>query len=198
VCLNCHNRENEITIKNGLIDHSDPYGDLPSGKHTALACVDCHDPHKGVVQLREADQDTTLVTCENCHWQQAMYQNNPVHQVMQLDCIECHMPRMIQNATGDPAIFMGDVRTHRMAIDSSQIEQFTTISGTIDLQTQDAFLQIGLNFACRRCHGGELGAPKTDEQLFEVANGYHDQPEPTPIPPTSVPPTPDPTATIAP
>jgi hypothetical protein len=55
-----------------------------------------------------------------------------------------------------------------------------------------------LNFACRHCHGGELGGPKTDEQLLEAAKDYHTQPEPTPIPPTPVPPTPVPTATTAP
>jgi hypothetical protein len=192
-CQNCHSRVSKMNITNGLIDHTDSYGDLPAGKHTALACVDCHDPHMGVVQLRQDKQPTTRTTCANCHWQQAKYQKNTVHLGMQVACTECHMPRMILSATGDPAKYQGDVRTHRMAIDPTQIEQFINVNTADGAQTQQAFPQIGLNFACRHCHGGGLGSPKTDSQLLEQAEGYHDLPEPT-----SIPPTPEPTATPAP
>jgi hypothetical protein len=192
-CLNCHTRDSAIAIKNGFIDHTELFGDLPAGKHTALACIDCHDPHTGVVQQIQAKQPATRTTCVNCHWQQAKYQKNPVHLGMQVACVECHMPRMIVNATGDPAKFIGDVRTHRMVIDPTQIEQFITVTAADGTQQQQALPQIGLNFACRHCHGGGLGGPKTDEQLIDEASGYHDIPEPTPVPPT-----PEPTATTAP
>jgi hypothetical protein len=192
-CLNCHVRDSQMVITNGLIDHTAAFGDLPTGKHTTLACVDCHDPHMGVVQLRQAKQPTTRTTCANCHWQQASYQKNPIHLGMQLACNECHMPRMILIASGDPTNFLGDIRTHRMVIDATQIEQFTTVTAADGTQTQKALPQIGLNFACRHCHGGGLGSPKKDEQLLNGAENYHIRPEPTPVEPT-----PEPTATPVP
>ena len=192
-CLTCHNRDGEMEINNGLIDHTELFGDLPAGKHTALACVDCHDPHTGVIQLRQEKQPTVRTTCESCHWQQAKYQKNPIHVGIQLACVECHMPRMILNAAGDPVKYTGDVRTHRMVIDPTQIEQFITVTAADGTQKQQALPQISLNFACRHCHGGGLGSPKTNEQLLNEAEGYHDMSEPTPVPPTA-----EPTATTSP
>ena len=198
LCLNCHNRDSALTITNGFIDHSASYGDLPAGKHTALACIDCHNPHQGVVELRQANQPTTMNPCINCHYKEARNQKNPTHLGMQLACTECHMPRPILNAVGDPAKFIGDVRTHRMVIDPTQIEQFITVTAPDGTDIQQALPQIGLNFACRHCHGSGLGLPKTDEELMNLAKDYHNPPEPTPVPPTPVPPTPEPTATASP
>lgn len=192
-CLTCHASDSEMVITNGLIDHTDAFGDLPAGKHTTLACLDCHDPHMGVVQLRQAQKPTTKTTCADCHWQQASYQKNSIHLGMRLACVECHMPRLIQNATGDPMKFMGDIRTHRMVIDATQIEQFITVTTAGGTQTQQALPQIGLNFACRHCHGSGLGSPKTDEELLKGAENYHARPAPT-----SVLPNPEPTATAVP
>jgi hypothetical protein len=81
------------------------------------------------------------------------------------------MPRVTKSALGDPEKFTGDIRTHLMAIDPNQIEQFNE-EGTVALS------QLGLNFACRHCHieDGEA-SPKTDEELMDAANGIHD-PEP--------------------
>jgi len=183
-CLTCHIRDSEMVITNGLIDHTKAFGDLSAGKHITLDCVDCHDPHMGVVQLRQSQRPTTRTTCADCHWQQASYQKNKIHVGMQLACIECHMPRMIMVATSDPLNFLGDVRTHRMVIDADQIEQFITVTAADGTQTQHALPQIGLNFACRHCHGGGLGSPKTDEQLLKGAANYHVRPEPTPVMPT--------------
>lgn len=198
-CLSCHSRGGVVEIANGFIDHTNTFGDLPAGKHVALACVDCHDPHMGVVQLQQENQQTTRTVCVDCHFQQAKNQKNPLHLVMQLACVECHMPYMIQNATGDPAKYMGDVRTHRMVIDPTQIEQFVANTNTNGAVSQQALPQIGLDFACRHCHGGGLGAPKTDQQLIDGATGYHEIPEPTPVAPTPQPTeTPEPTATATP
>ncbi len=73
----------------------------------------------------------------------------------------------MKSAVGNPAIFTGDIRTHMMAIDPTQIEQFTE-DGTVSLS------QIGLNFACRNCHVEEGEASElTDEELIDVAFDYH-------------------------
>ena len=43
---------------------------------------------------------------------------------LKVDCIECHMPKVTKSAVGDPERFTGDIRTHLMAIDPDQVEQF--------------------------------------------------------------------------
>ncbi|MGD9093817.1 MAG: hypothetical protein PVF74_13290, partial [Anaerolineales bacterium] len=141
------------------------------GKHVVLDCVICHDPHEGVIQLRRAQADdpavqTTRTQCENCHWREGKFQKNDIHVSLGLDCIECHMPFMVKSAVGDAEKFTGDIRVHLMAIDPDQIEQFNE-------DGSEALSQIGLNFACRHCHGAGMGSEKTDEELIAGARGYH-------------------------
>ena len=81
------------------------------------------------------------------------------------------MPRLIESAWGDPAMFTGDIRTHRVTIDPNQIGQLSEDGKTV-------LPQIGLDFACRHCHEKGVGFPKTDEELKAVANGYHNPPQP--------------------
>ncbi len=174
-CGECHElgQVEVLDVSDGFIQHHDTYGDLSQGKHMALQCVDCHDPHAGVIQLQQADEQTTRTQCQNCHYEQAKYQNNEIHMNFNMACTECHMPYLIQNAWGDAEKYTGDVRTHRVGIDPYQIEQFTE-DGTQILP------QIGLNFACRHCHGAGIGSEKTDEELIQGAVNYHARPEATP------------------
>ncbi len=177
-CESCHLRGNtaDLAVEDGFISHHEKYGDLFSGKHALLDCVDCHNPHSGVVQLRQAGEATTRVQCEQCHFEKAKYQKVAPHAAMKMACVECHMPRMIKVAQADPAKFTGDMRTHRMAIDPTQLEQFAADGTTI-------LPQIGLNFACRHCHVPDGPLAKTDEQLLAAAAGYHDpQPAATAAP----------------
>jgi hypothetical protein len=171
LCGECHLRgePEQVNASNGFIQHHEQYEELFQSKHIVLECVVCHDPHTGVVQLRQADEQTTRTQCENCHFRQARYQDSQIH-LAALQCIDCHMPRVSKSAWGDAAKFSGDIRTHMMAIDPEQIEQFTE-DGTVALS------QIGLNFACRHCHvEGGNATPKTDEELIEKAIGYHERP----------------------
>jgi len=80
------------------------------------------------------------------------------------------MPYLIQNAQANPEIHSGDVRTHMVSIDPTQISQFSE-DGAI-------YPQIALDFTCRSCHsaGGDAGE-KTDDELLAGARGYH-----TPVP----------------
>lgn len=176
-CGACHRRGNVETVdaSDGFIQHHEQYEELFQGKHITLKCVTCHDPHTGVIQLRENDEQTTRTQCENCHFEQAKYQNNEKHALFKMDCIECHMPYMVVSAWGDPDTYTGDIRTHLMSIDPYQIEQFNE-DGT------QALSQIGLNFACRHCHGSGIGSEKTDEELIQAAVDYHARPTPTETP----------------
>ncbi|MFM8319602.1 MAG: multiheme c-type cytochrome [Chloroflexota bacterium] len=164
-CTGCHVRGDlaSLQTQDGLIVHHEQYGDLFAGKHALLDCVDCHDPHSGVVQLRQAEQPTTRVECQQCHFKQAQQRKVAMHGFA---CITCHMPKLITSAAADPARFSGDIRTHRMAIDPNLISQ----------ETGDGQLapQIALNTACRHCHVNDGPLAKTDEELLAAANGYHD------------------------
>lgn len=173
LCSSCHGQGSigQVGVKDGLIDHDEQYGDLFQGKHVALDCVVCHDPHKLVVQSRQAGEQTTRTQCQNCHFKEAQNQTNSKHAVMNLPCVECHMPRIIKSAWGDPTKFTGDIRTHRMVIDPNQISQTSEDGNT-------ALPQIGLDFACRHCHVEGMGLPRTDEELKAAATGYHTPPAP--------------------
>jgi hypothetical protein len=167
-CESCHQPEAKLEVVDGLISHQDTYGHLPSGKHEVIDCVVCHNPHSGVVQHQQANVPTTQKACKDCHYQQAAYQKNPSHTSLGLACVQCHMPNLIVGAWGDPAKFSGDLPTHRMAIDPTQISQ-------ID-EAGDLISQITLDTACRHCHGAGLGSEKTDEELLQAAANYHTPP----------------------
>lgn len=169
MCGECHRRAavELVDAKDGFIEHHEQYEELFQGKHVTINCVTCHDPHVGVIQLREAEKQTTRTTCENCHFKQAKTQNNKMHVAAKVDCITCHMPRIVKTATGDAKRFQGDIRTHLMAIDPEQISQFSEDGKT-------AASQIGLDFACRQCHvEGGTASVKTDAELTAAATGYH-------------------------
>ena len=176
-CGQCHVRGDftEVNAADGFIQHHEQYEELFQSKHAVIDCVLCHDPHSGVVQLQEAGEQTTRTLCENCHFKQAENQNNEVHQIVTIECIQCHMPRLVRSAEGDAALFTGDIRTHMVAIDPTQIGQFSE-DGTVALS------QISLDYACRTCHNPDgLGRPKTDEELLQVAINYHAAPTPAPV-----------------
>ncbi len=168
-CGSCHFRgvPEEVDASGGLIKHHEQYEELFQSKHLTLDCVDCHDPHDGVIQLRKVGAQTTRTQCENCHFENEQVQNEEKHLTAGVECIDCHMPRVTKSAVGDAARFTGDIRTHLMAIDPNQIEQFNE-EGTASLS------QLGLNFACRGCHVENGSAePMSDEALQAMANGYH-------------------------
>lgn len=172
LCGECHLRgaPEAVNASDGFIQHHEQYEELFQSKHIVLNCVTCHNPHAGVVQLRQAGEQTTRTQCENCHFQQARYQDSQIHPAIGVACIDCHMPRVIKSATGNAETFTGDIRAHLMAIDAEQIGQFNE-DGT------EALSQIGLDFACRHCHvEGGSATPKTDEELIEKAVGYHERP----------------------
>jgi hypothetical protein len=167
MCGQCHRRGEieSVNASGGFIEHHEQYEELFQGKHIALDCVICHDPHKGVVQLRQDEElPNTRTQCENCHLDEAQFQDSQFHPIA-TECIDCHMPRIVKSAVGDAEKFTGDIRTHLMRINPQQIGQFTE-DGSASLS------EIGLNFACRHCHG-VTASEKTDEELIDKAVDYH-------------------------
>ena len=69
-CRKCHLPQytDPVQAAGGFIDHQDVYQDLNQSKHRILDCVDCHNPHEGVVALKQAKSPTTETECKNCHF----------------------------------------------------------------------------------------------------------------------------------
>lgn len=169
LCGECHRRGNveAVNTKGGFIEHHEQYEELYQSKHITINCVTCHDPHTGVIQLRQAGEQTTRTTCANCHYEQAQVQNNDMHTAIKVDCVECHMSRLVKTAWGDAGKFTGDIRTHLMAIDSKLVN-------TYDADGNLVSGQIGLDWACRHCHvDGGMASAKSDEDLLNGAANYH-------------------------
>ena len=169
LCGECHMRgaQEEVDAKGGFIEHHEQYEELFQSKHITIDCVVCHDPHTGVEQLRQAGEQTTRTQCENCHFKEAQNRKS----MENVACVDCHMPRIGKSAWGDAEKFTGDIRTHLMAIDPTQIEQFETVKAADGTEHQLSLSQAGLNFACKSCHNGNFSFP--DERLQEEATGYH-------------------------
>lgn len=176
-CESCHGISpvDEISADGEFISHDEQYPDLFESKHIVLDCVDCHDPHSGVVQHIERGEEAVNVPCETCHFDVARYQDNVSHELIRIECVDCHMPRLLQNAVGDAGSFHGDMRSHVVAIDAFRIQQFQETEGGERI----AWPQLSLDFACRTCHNVNdgLAQPKTDEELLQTAIDYHTPPE---------------------
>lgn len=171
LCGKCHVNEmvEVVDTADGFIESNEQYGELFQSKHLVMDCVVCHDPHSGVVQLEQADTATTRTTCENCHFREAQYQNVDTHRRLGMACVTCHMPYIAKTAWGVADKYSADTRTHLFAINPNQIGQFTE-DGSASMS------EIGLDFACRQCHGGGAVFTMTDEELIQAATGYHEQP----------------------
>lgn len=169
-CGNCHSRQplQEISLSEGFIRHHQQFNSLAQGKHRHLGCVDCHDPHKGVIAEQKANRATVHTACQTCHQTLAARQTQaPLHKG--LGCIDCHMPKLDVIAWRDPAQFSGDMRTHLFAIDPLAASQSTLKDGH-----RVSIPAITLDFACRSCHrenGSAADLPL--EQLREFARGFH-------------------------
>jgi len=189
LCAACHQRDDvrNVYAADGFILQNQQYNEILQSKHAVLKCIDCHDPHSGGVRLAQAQQPTTRTDCTNCHTQEAQYQNNPKHVAMQIQCVSCHMPYIDISAQGDPAKLSADLRTHLMAINPTQIDQFTSITGADGKPQTVSKPDIGLDAACRHCHVQGTSLAMDDQTLVDGAYNYHAKPSEPPKLPTATP-----------
>ena len=167
-CGTCHRQSDtttQIEAKDGFIQHHDQYQELFESKKRVMDCVNCHSPHQST---KYAENLGIKTPCESCHFEQVQYQK--IKYIRHgSGCVNCHMPRVTQNAVADPARHTGDVRTHLTVINPLAVLQF---------DENGEFIQqyLTLDFACKGCHyeGGD-GGILPDEQLIDVAIGYHDR-----------------------
>lgn len=171
LCGSCHSRGavEAIDAQAGFIQHHEQYEEIFQSKQRAINCTGCHDPHKGVFQGRNTKTATTRVECQSCHFEKVRFQKSEVMK-QTVKCIECHMPKIVKSAWGDPKEFAADVRVHFFAIDPYATSQFTP-------DGKAAVSQSTLDFACKSCHRtGGTASVKTDDELRKLAIGYHNKP----------------------
>ena len=172
-CGGCHIRGSSSVIpaSGGFTKHHEQWNEMSTSKHRALDCVDCHDPHGSAIYTDpDWNPDRGIISqCEDCHFQEAANMDTTL--MLSLECTSCHMPPSAKSAVGNLANFTGDVAGHLFAINTDpDAEQFYN-----DGANTSPFLT--LDYACRHCHtpdGSGPGLVKTDEELAQSANGFHD------------------------
>jgi len=167
LCGDCHGRgdmRQTIVATDGFISHHDSTEVPFESKKHLLACADCHNPHTTTVHAKASDGPAP---CEGCHF--AAVENQKITDRKHAQCVDCHMPRIIQQAVADPERTSGDMRVHLMAINPQATAQF-------DAKGEFAGPYLALDFACNGCHYADGRGPElTDEELTRVATGYHDR-----------------------
>jgi hypothetical protein len=165
-CGECHSLGDLTTIEaaDGFVIHMNQYQELFSSKKRVMDCVDCHNVHAPTHYGRGL---AIKSECDTCHFQQATYQK--INDRRHAPCIECHMPLATKSAVADPAQFTADVRTHLFAINPQALTQLTD-----EGDASNPF--VAIEFSCKGCHNEDgPGGPLPDEQLVEVATGFHDR-----------------------
>jgi hypothetical protein len=163
-CETCHlaGTLDQIEMTDGFVQHHDDYRSPFAAKKEIMDCVDCHDPHRGVVAPRREGLATVSTPCEACHLEQARFDDAALHPPTAA-CVDCHMPRLIQNAVADPETLIADMRTHLMQI-------LPLDPGQTDKGDSSGMPFISLDYACRSCHLTDGSVD--DDLLVEAASSY--------------------------
>ena len=166
LCGECHTRGDPGSLgvtADGFLDHNNQYGELFTSTKRVMNCVDCHNPHSTTHYAKGLAIKTE---CETCHFDKA--ENQKINDRRHARCTDCHMPYATESAIGDPTQHAADVRTHLMAFNPQASSQYTR-----DGEAFEPYLTI--EFTCKSCHYDRgVGGPLPDDQLTEVATGFHD------------------------
>lgn len=122
VCAQCHSGPSPRYPDGGALRNSSEALDLAASTCSAR-CTDCHDPHTG-----GSDETRAVAACQGCHAVQAQAAMHAGAGHAGVDCLDCHMPRVVMGVDRY-------VRTHR-----------------IGTPTHPAMLAAGAPNACNLCH----------------------------------------------
>ncbi len=165
-CGQCHVRGTPYMIpaSGDFVKHHEQYNEIVGSKHGPIDCVECHDPHKTLHPSEPNREDAIRQQCESCHFDQALaYRNSEIddHPDNDVECIDCHMPRLAKSAVGQTDILDGDVRTHVFTVNTeADAEQFYTIGSN---KFSNPYLT--LNYMCKSCHSDK-------DQEWMAANAH--------------------------
>jgi hypothetical protein len=162
-CGSCHSRQATTAIQasGGFIRHQQQYNEFRASPHARQSCVTCHDPHK-------AAEFSIRRSCESCHEDQAESYAPTAMAQGGVACIDCHMPRASLSAEA-LGPYEGDVQTHifRINTDPDDQDMFTADGAFVKLDDKGR-ASVNLEFACKRCHGGQ-----TDAWIAANAQNFH-------------------------
>ncbi|MBI4702732.1 MAG: hypothetical protein HY744_16545 [Deltaproteobacteria bacterium] len=169
-CGKCHRRDavEQIEAKGGFVDHHEQWDELFQSKKHVMRCIDCHDPHQSSKFAHPGlNPDKGIrVACISCH---VGYDANQKSKLMaNLDCVACHMPRLVKSAAAVPAKHTGDIRSHMFAINPDAAAPQFSEDG------KQARPYLTLPWACNHCHG-IFADDKPLGELAAMAKGYHAQ-----------------------
>lgn len=85
VCEQCHSGPSPKLADGTSLRNSAEARDLAASKCSGLACVDCHDPHKG-----GSDDARAIAACTSCHAEKQ--KDHHAHETA--TCLDCHMPKV--------------------------------------------------------------------------------------------------------
>ena len=147
-CGKCHQRGGinpQPPVSGGFIKHHEQINELLSGAHNELSCMECHDPHKRAILVKD--------NCADCHEEAAASFAKNIHAQDGIKCFACHMPKMSKSAIKVNK-YTGDVRSHIFKITTDPSAQaFKTVEKDGKKSTYADGL-VTLEFACLGCHLG--------------------------------------------
>lgn len=179
-----------IIASSGNLKHHEQFQEFTKSKHGfnngefTMGCVSCHNPHK------PADEETSAnATCESCHAKARtdLVKNSAGHDT--LECVDCHMPRMVKSAINTQTITtadnttlkLGDIRTHIVKIMATD-SMFPAAGSSVSIDATTGHAYLGVREACQNCHytGNGNGATAMTSANLQTAvttvitNGGHD------------------------
>ena len=164
-CGKCHQRSGmdiPPLASKGFIKHHEQFNEINIGAHEGTDCVECHNPHKRAINVREQ--------CVDCHddSQFKMHASKTTHGKADVSCVDCHMPKATKSAikTGK---FIGDVRTHIVKINLDPEANMFKPGNLGGKKVTFAQGFVTLDFTCLSCHGS-----RDKSWAAENAKGYHE------------------------
>ena len=147
-CAKCHQRGGinpKPPAKGGFIRHHEQANELLASPHKDLTCIECHDPHKRAVLVKDR--------CAECHKEKADQLTNTLHGKNGIECKECHMPKIVKSAI-QVNKYTADVRTHIVKVNKDiTASMFKTVEkGGKKYTYANSF--ITLDYVCLSCHSG--------------------------------------------
>ncbi len=189
-CGNCHIRSDpyEIDTSSGYIKHHEQFEEILAGKHQALECTGCHDPHQPVRFSEEYmaldgtnddphpgfDNDPGIRReCETCHFDKvATYATWAANYpgMGGITCVQCHMPRATKSAV-KPGKFSGDTRTHLFSVHTG-VDPVANGGAESTTASNPAKPYLTLDWTCGGCHFDTAeGTDMTNPDFYQWANG---------------------------
>lgn len=135
----------DIDAKGGLIRHHEQFEEWYNSPHkdAGVTCQTCHYAHS----------TSPKVECGDCHTAQAdMYEDSLMARVG-VECVDCHMAKTGKSAEGNPAIYLGDVRSHLFRITTDPDATLTYKDPETGKEYGNTAIPLGWACATPGCHG---------------------------------------------